>query len=665
MNRTVNHWYNRLFLFQTKLIAHKTVWNFWCFLLSGRRRRYAKNVTYDTMFLNEAILCEAVLQSAPLLIVRWTNLLLIPYNLSNAYSTPVISAVSAGLGLVRYGIVAWWLQYAYGEAPFFFKLKLNDELIRFGFKREPLDIKANQEIRESYLEYWTRSHNECKADLLYLGTYKILSTVFSRQDDADNSSILKRMREPSLLALREKDLRDISSLELATETMHLMLKDTFDSKLCTYLKSVDVREPIDLVDITENTITAICKRINHYKVKDIVRANLNLLVLQSAKARDALYIQDGESKSKHITDKFGTHAYRQLLFPLLKTNGQLDICVGAGDDGLYATELSVDSLAYKDGVRSGDRILFINDKAVKTFVSYNANIEITNKKSRTDRSRNQVRLVIARENPSYTKEGGNADELLKSFSSASYNWLKRHRRTLLPFGSSKVGVCDVMQMDDKSLLQMFRKIDIDGSGTIEEKELQSFLEELHIGGAKTAKTMMELVDVDHDNEITPEEFIKMMKIVQGKADQTAPDSTSIKIYDASEDSSLPGDTTTSETIACPASDGFYSTHSIENDSAPSASFKAEIPIETNVYKVETTAYPASDGFKLTRSTESDSMPSTSLKSETPIEPYKRKVETTACPASGGKYAVSEGDDTAIDIYNTSVDVEIKLKPKAT
>lgn len=70
-----------IFLFQTKLIAHKTVWNFWCFLPSGRRRRYAKNVTYDTMFLNEAILCEAVLQSAPLLIVKSTNLLLIPYNL--------------------------------------------------------------------------------------------------------------------------------------------------------------------------------------------------------------------------------------------------------------------------------------------------------------------------------------------------------------------------------------------------------------------------------------------------------------------------------------------------------------------------------------------------------------------------------------------------------
>ena len=55
-----------------------------------------------------------------------------------------------------------------------------------------------------------------------------------------------------------------------------------------------------------------------------------------------------------------------------------------------------------------------------------------------------------------------------------------------------------MKMDDRELLQMFKKIDNDGSGTIEEPELQKFLEELHIGGAKTAKSMMDLVDANGD-----------------------------------------------------------------------------------------------------------------------------------------------------------------------
>jgi len=632
-------------------------------------------VTYDTVFLNEALLCEALLQATPLLIVKSINLSLIPSDLSNGYSTPIVSAISTGFGFVRFGVLAWWMQYAYNEAPLYFKFKLNGKLVRFGIKRIPLDLKANKEIRDSYLEYWTRHHNECKVDLLYLDTYKIVSRVFFRQEDADNATALKREREPLLLALREKELRDTSTLQLATETMHFMLRDTVDNKLCKFLKSIDIREPVDLVDITESTIRyslthlttyllthltiysrAICKLMNHYKVKDIVRANLNLLLLFSAKARDALYIQDGESSSKHITDKFGTHAYRQLVFPLVKTDGRLDITIGTDSDGLYITELSVDSQAYKEGVRSGDRILFINDKTVKTLDAYHTNIEISNKKSRNDHSHNQVRLVIARENLSHNKDGTNTEDLFKSFSSASYNWLMRRRRALLPFGSAKVGVVDVMHMDDKSLLQMFRKIDIDGSGThslthslaftysltltlgtIEEKELQLFLEELHIGGAKTAKTMMELVDLNQDNEISPTEFLQMMKIVQGKADKVTPYSTSIKISDTTEDIVQgKADKVTPYSTSIQISDTTENKPMLYNTS---------VKDET----VEITAYSTSSKANIGDGGESDS-----------------QVDTTPFAASSGKYTATGGsDETAIDIYNSSVDAQIKLKPKAT
>ena len=48
------------------------------------------------------------------------------------------------------------------------------------------------------------------------------------------------------------------------------------------------------------------------------------------------------------------------------------------------------------------------------------------------------------------------------------------------------------------------------------EELQKFLEELHIGGAKTAKSMMELVDENGDGEVDKEEFLRMMHTIQGK-----------------------------------------------------------------------------------------------------------------------------------------------------
>ena len=140
-----------------------------------------------------------------------------------------------------------------------------------------------------------------------------------------------------------------------------------------------------------------------------------------------------------------------------------------------------------------------------------------------------------------------------------------------------------------------------------------FLEELHIGGAKTAKTMMELVDLNQDNEISPTEFLQMMKIVQGKADKVTPYSTSIQISDTTENKPM-----------------LYNT-SVKDET------------------VEITAYSTSSKANIGDGGESDS-----------------QVDTTPFAASSGKYTTTgDSDETAIDIYNSSVDAQIKMKPKAT
>ena len=174
-------------------------------------------------------------------------------------------------------------------------------------------------------------------------------------------------------------------------------------------------------------------------------------------------------------------------------------------------------------------------------------------------------------------------------------------------------------------------------GTIEEKELQLFLEELHIGGAKTAKTMMELVDLNQDNEISPTEFLQMMKIVQGKADKVTPYSTSIKISDTTEDIVQgKADKVTPYSTSIQISDTTENKPMLYNTS---------VKDET----VEITAYSTSSKANIGDGGESDS-----------------QVDTTPFAASSGKYTATGGsDETAIDIYNSSVDAQIKMKPKAT
>lgn len=55
------------------------------------------------------------------------------------------------------------------------------------------------------------------------------------------------------------------------------------------------------------------------------------------------------------------------------------------------------------------------------------------------------------------------------------------------------------------LLEIFTKLDSDNSGTISEGELESALSKLGVSQEK-ARKMMKIADVDHNEEISFEEF---------------------------------------------------------------------------------------------------------------------------------------------------------------
>ena len=55
------------------------------------------------------------------------------------------------------------------------------------------------------------------------------------------------------------------------------------------------------------------------------------------------------------------------------------------------------------------------------------------------------------------------------------------------------------------LLEIFTKLDSDSSGTISEGELESALSKLGVSQEK-ARKMMKIADVDHNEEISFEEF---------------------------------------------------------------------------------------------------------------------------------------------------------------
>lgn len=54
-----------LFLFQTKLLVHKAVWDRWSAMFTSRSGRFNKNIIYDTKYFNELLLTELIFNNVP------------------------------------------------------------------------------------------------------------------------------------------------------------------------------------------------------------------------------------------------------------------------------------------------------------------------------------------------------------------------------------------------------------------------------------------------------------------------------------------------------------------------------------------------------------------------------------------------------------------------
>ena len=61
------------FLYHTKLLAHKDIYNTWVLLFTGRLNSYAKKSIFDTKLLNDAMYLQLLLTSLPLVIIKTVN----------------------------------------------------------------------------------------------------------------------------------------------------------------------------------------------------------------------------------------------------------------------------------------------------------------------------------------------------------------------------------------------------------------------------------------------------------------------------------------------------------------------------------------------------------------------------------------------------------------
>ena len=357
---------------------------------------------------------------------------------------------------------------------------------------------------------------------MYEQTHRLLLQTFFGAADVDNVCEIKANREPLLQALRARGLYQVSTLQMANETFTLLQKDSCDTKLYRYLRSIEVQQPIDLINLTETSKRVIISHVNNHKVKELVTANLNLLLLNNMGAAidssfsflpsthlllwlgiRQLLNENRRANGGKLNAEFLARGYHHLMFPLVKTVcGHADVGVHQDRQGLYVCELN--ELSFKAGIALYDRVLLVNDRPVKTPKEFNI---VVSQSNRNSDSRHQVNIVVARVSDHHS---ATSDELVHELHltvDTATKVSKYYSRRL-----SSVNV--LLHMTERELLKVFNIIDGDGDGSIETMELQLFLEDSGLGGTRTARKIFDVADVDDDGCVTAAEFLSVMKLIQ-------------------------------------------------------------------------------------------------------------------------------------------------------
>jgi hypothetical protein len=196
------------------------------------------------------------------------------------------------------------------------------------------------------------------------------------------------------------------------------------------------------------------------------------------------------------------------MFPLVKTScGHADVGIHQDREGLYVCELN--ELSLKAGLHLYDRVLMVNETTVNTPEEFNILVSQSSRNRDERKMHHQVNLLIARMN---THSVITTDEIIQEL----YTSLDRSVTVARPGSSRRLSNIKVLlNMSDRELLKVFNIIDSDGSGSIQTNELQVFLEQSGLGGTRTARKMIDLADADGDGHVSKDEFLAIMKLIQG------------------------------------------------------------------------------------------------------------------------------------------------------
>ncbi len=334
------------FLYHTKLLAHKHVWNSWVTLFtSPRGNRYTKISTFDTKLLNYSMFVQLVVSSIPLLIVKaingnvylhyqpsstpgskpssltgYTHVMIYAYNTYVMYEwyliSLVISLVFIVVGAYRYVYVVLHHKVTVAEAPFSVSFSSSKDRKSVGIAASREDIAFNTAALMSYRKRWRERLIRNRIDVSMSSVLKLVTRVFLRDGSNDINTLFKvrtGFTETMLISIghgRNKSINDIESpvdnYELAAQLFQILLQDSVDMSMYRVLRAAGIKESGDLLDINERARDAILAALQCQELLGIVSSYLNVITCDKFAQRNSHHTVVGaDDNSTNLIDAVG------------------------------------------------------------------------------------------------------------------------------------------------------------------------------------------------------------------------------------------------------------------------------------------------------------------------------------------------------------------------
>ena len=299
------------FLFHSKLLAHKDVWNCWVTLFTGRMNRYNKTNTFDTKLLNDAFFMQLTLTSLPLLLIKIVNYqqnyarrvfdtvaidgvdmgyVVFYYYDYVVAEWPLISLILSGIccviGIYRYVYLVIRHNYLIQEVPFTVTLSLDNQEKSIGIEKTDENIKFNKEAIAPYRRYWRGRVIHMQVDSSMRAVVNVASRFFIKDvalaESLDTLLTLRVNFVQDLLEVVDAQLFNgetcaVDVYKLASTVLVLILQDSVDLTIHKVLLAAGVREAADLLDIDQKGISSILNALHNRNTINLVLAYLNLI----------------------------------------------------------------------------------------------------------------------------------------------------------------------------------------------------------------------------------------------------------------------------------------------------------------------------------------------------------------------------------------------------